>query len=326
MNSAIKSVFSLLPDQASTYAVKVDLLYMFLVGVSVIFTILTAVLVIVFAVKYRRKSEADNPEPPHLDNKLELLCSGILLVLVMVMFGWGAALFFEGNKPPADAMEILVTGKQWMWKVQHPQGKREINELHVPAGQPIKLNMTSEDVIHSFFIPAFRVKNDALPGRYTAIWFNATKPGSYNLFCAEYCGTEHSYMGGWVHVVSQADYEKWVRGASVVQDSPVVAGGKLFAKFGCATCHADMPGLPAAARGPSLAGIYGHEVEFADGTKTVVDDAYLRESIVNSQAKLVKGFLPIMPAFQGLITEEQVMQLIAYIKSLTASGGTGGNG
>ena len=319
MNSAIKSVFSLLPDQASTYAVKVDLLYMFLVGVSVIFTILTAVLVIVFAVKYRRKSEADNPEPPHLDNKLELLCSGILLVLVMVMFGWGAALFFEGNKPPADAMEILVTGKQWMWKVQHPQGKREINELHVPAGQPIKLNMTSEDVIHSFFIPAFRVKNDALPGRYTAIWFNATKPGSYNLFCAEYCGTEHSYMGGWVHVVSQADYEKWVRGAAATTESPAAAGAKLFTKLACITCHSGAPGQ----LGPNLAGVYGHKVKIKGGGEVVADEAYLRESILNSQAKIVEGYLPVMPVFKGQVTEEQVMQLIAYIKTLSGGEGTG---
>ncbi len=314
------SIFSLLPEQASEFAAKIDLLYVFLVLISAFFTVLTAVLVITFVVKYRRKSDDDNPLPPHADSRLEVLCSIVLLVLTMVMFFWGARLYFEGNRPPSDAMEILVTGKQWMWKLQHPQGKREINELHVPVGQPVKLTMTSEDVIHSFFIPALRVKNDVLPGRFTTVWFNATKPGKYRLFCTEYCGTEHSYMGGWVHVMPQADYELWVRGASATEESPVAAGARLFATYGCNTCHASDSG----ARGPNLNGVYGHKQVLADGTEVIADDDYIRESILNSQAKIVAGYAPIMPLFKGLISDDQVVQLLAYVKSLSKSSeGTG---
>ena len=308
----MNSIFSLLPPQASEFAAKIDSLYVFLVLISVFFTILTAVLVIGFAVKYRRKSEKEMPEPPHESSKLEILCGGILLVLVMLMFFWGAKLFFEGNRPPSDAMEILVTGKQWMWKLQHPQGKREINELHVPMGENIRLTMTSEDVIHSFFIPALRVKNDVLPGRYTTVWFNATKPGKYRLFCTEYCGTEHSYMGGWVYVMRPAEYEAWVRGAGATTESPVAAGAKLFTSLGCVTCHAGDSGV----RGPNLTGVYGSKQVLMDGKEVIADEEYIRESIINSQAKIVAGYPPIMPLFKGLISEDQLMQLVAYIKSL----------
>jgi cytochrome c oxidase subunit 2 len=186
-------------------------------------------------------------------------------------------------------------------------------------GQPIKLTMTSEDVIHDFFIPAFRTKNDVLPGRYTSIWFKPTKLGKYRLFCAEYCGTEHSYMNGWVHVLSQADYERWVRGASAVQESPVIAGGRLFNQLGCATCHSAGSGQ----LGPDLAGLFGHEVKLADGSTVVADEEYIRESIINAQAKIVAGFAPVMPLFKGLVSEEQLMQIIAYIKSLSPPTGTG---
>jgi cytochrome c oxidase subunit 2 len=250
---------------------------------------------------------------------LEYLCSIVLLVLCAVLFWWGAVLFLEGNTPPKDAMEIYVTGKQWMWKAQHPQGKREINELHVPLGQSVKLTMTSEDVIHDFFIPAFRAKNDVLPGRYTSIWFKPTMLGKYRLYCAEYCGTEHSFMGGWVYVVPQAEYERWQRGASAVEESPVVAGAKLFTQLGCATCH----NADSGARGPNLNGLVGSQVELQDGTTVTADDSYVRESIVNSQAKIVAGFDPLMPIFQGLLSEDQLAQIVAYIKSLSKTEGTG---
>ena len=319
MSNSLHTVFSLLPEQASTSAASIDNLYLFIGGVSVFFLVLTTVLVVLFAVKYRRRSEDEVPEPPHQDNKLEIIASLVLFVLVMIMFFWGSKVYFQFNRPPADAMEILVVGKQWMWKLQHPTGKREINELHIPVGQPVKLTMTSEDVIHSFYVPAFRVKNDAVPGRYTTVWFEATKVGDYHLFCAEYCGTEHSFMGGWVHVLTAADYEKWLRGASGPTESPAAAGAKLFTKLGCVTCH----NSATVALGPDLAGIYGHKVEFTDGTSAIVDDAYLRESILNSQAKIVKGFQPVMPLFKGMITEEQLMQVIAYVKSLTPAGGAG---
>ncbi len=313
MDSA-RNIFSILPEQASTFAGKVDAIYVFLNLVSAFFTILTIVLVVVFVIRYRRRSPEDNPTPPHADSKLEILCAGVLMVLMLVMFWWGAKVFFEGNTPPKDAMEIYVTGKQWMWKIQHPSGRREINELHIPINQATKLTMTSEDVIHSFFIPAFRTKNDVVPGRYTTIWFKPTKVGKYRLFCAEYCGTEHSYMGGWVYVMSQADYELWQRGASTVQESPAVAGAKVFAAQGCATCHTELPG----ALGPNLNGLFGSQVELTDGTRVTADEGYIHESIVNSQAKIVAGYAPVMPMYGTVLSEEQVSLLVAYVKSLAA--------
>lgn len=313
----MNNVFKLLPEQASTVAGQIDALYVFLVAISVFFTILTAVLVVLFAVKYRRRSESAVPEQPHEDSTLEILCGSVLLVLTLAIFGWGAKIFFDNNKAPADAMEILVVGKQWMWKLQHATGKREINELHVPVGQPVQLTMTSEDVIHSFFIPAFRVKQDVLPGRYTKVWFEATKPGRYNLFCTEYCGTDHSRMGGYVYALAPAEYERWLRGASATPETPVEAGARLFTQLGCATCHSG----GSAQLGPNLAGVYGHTVKLMDGSEVVADDAYLRESILNSQAKIVAGFAPVMPLFKGMISEDQVLNLLAYIKSLSPPAG-----
>jgi cytochrome c oxidase subunit 2 len=313
----MNKTFSLLPEQASTVAGQIDALYLFLVAVSVFFTILTAALLILFVVRYRRRSEDEVPAPPHEDSTMEILVGSVLLVLVLVMFGWGAKVFFDNNRPPADAMEILVVGKQWMWKLQHGTGKREINELHVPVGQPIVLTMTSEDVIHSFYVPAFRIKQDVVPGRYTRVWFEATKVGQYHLFCTEYCGTEHSRMGGWVHVMAPADYERWLRGAGAAAETPVEAGTRLFTQLGCVTCHNAGSG----ALGPNLAGVYGHTVKLMDGTEVVADEDYLRESILNSQAKIVAGFAPVMPLFKGLISEDQLLQLMAYIKSLGGSGG-----
>lgn len=313
----MNNVFKLLPEQASTVAGQIDALYVFLVAISVFFTILTAVLVVLFAVKYRRRTEHEVPEQPHEDSKLEILCGSVLLVLVLVIFGWGAKIFFDNNKAPSDAMEILVVGKQWMWKLQHPNGKREINTLHVPVGQPIQLTMTSEDVIHSFFIPAFRVKQDVVPGRYTKVWFEATKPGQYHLFCTEYCGTEHSKMVGYVQAMPPADYERWLRGASGAAETPVEAGARLYTQLGCATCHNAGSGQ----LGPNLAGVAGHTVKLTDGTEVVADDEYLRESILNSQAKIVAGYAPVMPLFKGMISEDQVLNLIAYIKSLSPAAG-----
>jgi cytochrome c oxidase subunit 2 len=305
------SVFSLLPEQASTFAGKVDALYLFLMAVSVFFTLLTAALVILFAAKYRRRSDADQPAPPHADNRIEIVCSAVLLVLVMVMFGWGASLFVKQSRPPAGAMEILVTGKQWMWKIQHPQGKREIDELHVPVGQPIRLTMTSEDVIHSFYVPAFRVKADVLPGRYTSLWFEPTKVGRYHLFCAEYCGTKHSGMIGSVVVMPQEDYQAWL-GGGAAEGTLAQRGERLFTQLACVTCHAGGDSQ----RGPVLNGLYGSTVELASGETVKADADYIRESILNPTAKIVKGFAPIMPTFQGQVTEEQLLSLAEYIKAL----------
>jgi cytochrome c oxidase subunit 2 len=322
----------LFPEQASTLAPEVDHLFFFLVGVSAFFSILIASLVVFFSIRYRRRSESELPRPIHGSLKLEVLWSVIPFCITMVMFFWGSSVYLNVSRPPDDALEVFVVGKQWMWKLQHMEGRREINELHVPVGRAVKLTMTSEDVIHSFYVPAFRIKADVVPGRYTTTWFEATKPGSYHLFCAEYCGTEHSRMIGRVVAMDRAAYEKWLAGveagiqpAAVRGASPERAGEELFTQLGCVACHRGQPGAP----GPNLAGLFGKQVELSDGRTVVADEAYVRESIVNPLAKVVKGFAPVMPTFQTRVNEEQLFQLVQYVKSLraeaaAADGGRGG--
>jgi cytochrome c oxidase subunit 2 len=303
--------FPLFPQQASEQAGQVDAVYFFMVAVTAFFSLLIAALVVFFAAKYRRRHDDEVGVAIHGSLPLELLWTFVPLGITMVMFGWGAKVFYDLYRPPAGAMEIFIVGKQWMWKAQHMEGQREINELHVPIGRPVKLIMGSEDVLHSYYIPAFRVKADVIPGRYNTMWFTATTPGRYHLFCAEYCGTKHSGMIGSVIAMEPSDFQAWLGGGRT-EDSPAAAGAKLFTDLTCNTCHtADAQG-----RGPLLAGIYGHQVELQGGATVVADDAYLRESIVNPQAKIVAGYQPIMPTFQGLVTEEQILQLIAYIRSL----------
>jgi cytochrome c oxidase subunit 2 len=269
--------------------------------------------VIFFGIRYRRRAGDGTPAPPAHALALEIGWTVIPLAIVMVIFVWSASVYFHISRPPDDAMNILVTGKRWMWKLQHLNGRREINELHVPAGRPVRLTMTSEDVIHSFYIPAFRTKADVFPGRYSTVWFEATKPGRYHLFCAEYCGTKHSEMGGWVVVMEPAEFQAWLAGSDPGDASPVAAGEKLFTSLGCATCHRkDSKG-----RGPVLDGLIGKQVELADGSKVTADAAYLRESIVNPNAKLVTGYQAIMPTFRGLVNEEGILALVEYIKTLT---------
>lgn len=300
------------PEQASTFASDLDNLYFFLVAVSVFFVVAIGLAIVVLALRYNRKKELDKGDDVHGNNVLEIVWSVVPLILAMVMFFWGARLYFDYSKAPEDSMELLVTGKQWMWKIQHSNGKREVNALTIPVGRPIQLTMTSEDVIHSFFIPAFRTKSDVVPGRYTKTWFTPTKVGRYHLFCAEYCGTEHSQMVGFVNVLNPTDYEMWLTDGTASTISPEEAGSKLFAELGCATCH--MGG--ANAQGPSIAKVYGQEREFTDGSIELADDNYLRNSILNPQQKIVKGYYPIMPTFKGIVSETQLMQLIAYIKSV----------
>jgi cytochrome c oxidase subunit 2 len=300
------------PEAASTQAGQVDALYFFLVAVSAFFAGLIAILVTVFAVRFRRRRQDEVGAAIHGSIALELLWTIIPLGIAMVMFVWGAKVFFHLTRPPKGAMEVYVVGKQWMWKLQHMDGAREINELHVPIGQPVKLIMGSEDVIHSFFLPAFRVKADVIPGRYNTLWFTATKPGRYHIFCTQYCGTKHSNMIGWVTAMEPADYQAWLSSSAsglTMADN----GAKLFQDLACSSCHAEGP---AGQRGPSLRGAYGKPVQLASGQTTVMDDAYVRESIVNPQAKVVAGFQPIMPTYQGLVDEDQLLQLIAYVKSL----------
>ncbi len=307
--------FPFFPQQASEQAAQVDALYFFLLAVAAFFGLLIAVLVVVFAVKFHRKRPDEVGEAIHGSIPLELLWTFIPLGITMVMFVWGAQVFFHMTRPPRGAMEIYVVGKQWMWKLQHMDGAREINELHVPVGRPVKLIMGSEDVIHSFFIPDFRVKADVIPGRYNTLWFTASRPGRYHIFCTQYCGTKHSAMIGWVTAMEPADYQTWLSGGSS-GGSMADAGAKLFQDLTCVTCHLET----SQGRGPVLKGAYGNPVHLQNGATVVMDDAYIRESILRPQEKVVAGFQPIMPTFQGLVTEEQLLQLIAYIKSLGSSG------
>ena len=290
---------------------RVDALFYFLIAVSVFFATLIFVLIVVFAIKYRRRNEDDRPQAIPGNLRLEILWTTIPLALTMVMFVWGAKLFFVTYYPPRDALEITVVAKQWMWKVQHPEGQSEINELHIPASRPIKLVMTSQDVIHDFFVPAFRVKKDVLPGRYTTLWFEATKPGSYRLFCAQYCGTQHSGMVGRIIVMEPTEFQTWLSGGAA-GISMASAGEKLFQKLGCVTCHLSND----SGRGPSLVGVFGKKVQLEAGRSATADETYIRESILNPQAKVVAGFQPIMPTFKGLISEDGITQIIAYLKSL----------
>jgi cytochrome c oxidase subunit II len=308
--------FPLFPQRASIQAGQVDAIYFFMVSVTAFFSLLIAGLIVFFAVKYRRRQDDEVGVAIHGSLALELLWTIIPFIISMGMFAWGAKVFFDLYRVPAGAMEIFVVGKQWMWKVQHMSGQREINELHVPVGRPVKLIMGSEDVLHSYYIPAFRVKADVIPGRFNTLWFQATKPGVYHLFCAEYCGTRHSGMIGSVVALGPSEFQEWLSGGPV-SDSPAAAGEKLFQSLACNTCHTQ----GAQGRGPVLTNLVGHEVELQGGGKVVVDDAYIRESIVLPQAKVVAGFQPIMPTFQGLVTEEQLLQLIAYVKSLSTPGG-----
>jgi len=303
----------LFPEQASTLASEVDALYLTFLGISIFFGLLVAGLVIFFAIRYRRRAEDEIGRPEKAGIWLEITWSVIPLAILLGMFAWGAKVYIGAFRPPSDAVEYFVTAKQWMWKFQHPQGNREINELHVPVGQAIRLTMTSEDVIHSFFVPAFRVKADVLPGRYTTLWFEATKVGTYHLFCAEYCGAEHSKMGGTITVMEPADYEMWLAGRDT-GPSVIASGQELFRVKACSTCHRP----DSATLAPILHGLFGEEVELEDGSTQIVDENYLRESIMNPIAKLVKGYKPLMPTYQGQITEEEVLQLIGYIKSLAS--------
>jgi cytochrome c oxidase subunit 2 len=297
----------------------VDRLYLFMVWLSLALTLLVAGLVIYFAVKYRRQNvRVDRTQKP-TSIRMELSWMAMSLPILMFIFGWGAKVCFFLVRPPAGAMPITVVAKQWMWKFQHAEGRREIDTLHVPINQPVKVTMVSQDVIHSFFVPAFRIKQDVLPGRYTNAWFEATKPGEYRLYCAEYCGTNHSRMVGRVIAQTPGDFANWLAGASGSEEPPAVIGERLFEQLQCATCH--RPGASGQAqRGPSLEGLFQRPVTLVNGQTVTADDGYLRESMLRPAAKVVAGYQQIMPTFEGQVSEEGVLNLIAYIKSLGSQG------
>jgi len=303
------SSFPLFPDQASVSAQRVDAVYFALLAISAFFVLLIFVLIIYFAVKYRRGAKVDRVIRRTDYLKLELTWIIIPLLISFGIFGWAAKVYFDLRTPPDDALEIYVVGKQWMWKIQHPNGVREIDELHIPLGRTIKLTMTSQDVIHSFFIPAFRIKQDVLPGRYTSEWFKATKVGEYHLFCAEYCGTSHSGMVGKVVVMDPMEYERWLL-QGTARESMAASGEMLYTKLSCGTCH--KPG----GRGPDLAGLYSSQIQLEGGETVTADREYLRESIINPMAKIAKGYPRMMPTYRTQLTEDQVNELIEFIKSM----------
>ena len=289
---------------------SVDALFVFLLAVSLLMTVAIFTLILVFAVIYRRRPGV-RAEPIEGSTPLELTWSIIPMGIFLFIFAWGAIIYFRERTPPNGAATVYVVAKQWMWKLQHEGGQREINELHVPVGRDVKMIMTSQDVIHSFYVPAFRIKQDVLPGRYTTAWFRATKAGTYHLFCAEYCGTQHSGMIGQIVVMDPAEYEAWLGGGGS-SGSLASNGLTLFSQLGCSTCHrSDSQG-----RGPNLVGVFGRPVLLEDGRTVVADENYIRESILSPSAKIVNGYKPIMPVFQGLVSDEQLNALVEYVKSL----------
>jgi len=304
--------FPLFPEQASTVAKSVDALFAFLCVLTGSVSLLVFITIFFLAIKYRRTPTnelAQDYEPPHL---LELAWIVIPSIIFVGIFVWGSWLYFHLSRVPDHAIDIYATGKQWMWKFQHPTGQREINTLHVPVNRPIRITMASEDVIHSLYFPYFRVKADVLPSRYRTMWFQATKTGKFHIFCAEYCGTLHSGMIGWVEVMEPTEYQRWLAGGS--EGSLASQGEKLFQKLACNTCHTN----DATGRGPVLAGLYGNDVMLSDNSVVKADDNYIRESILNPKAKVAKGFSPIMPVFQGQVNEDDLLKLLAYVRSLGA--------
>ena len=332
------------PTQASSLAPRIDAVFFVLMAITVFFTVLIGFLVMFFAIRYRKGAQVDRSHALSTSFALEAAWIGVPLVIVLGIFAIGTQVFFEMFNPPKDATPIYVVGKQWMWKIQHPQGRTEINEIHLPAGRPVRLIMTSQDVIHSFFIPAFRMKQDVVPGRLTQEWFEPLKVGRYHLFCAEYCGTEHSKMGGWAVVMEPTDYERWLKGStdengagsSDAGPSMALSGARLFQKYHCSGCH----GANSEFRAPKLAGVYGGQVPLMgpngkDVSFVVADDKYIRDSILLPQSQIVAGFgtedpksqngtgyKSVMPSYKDVLKEDEVLQLMEYIKSIGRKEGT----
>jgi len=304
--------FQVIPDMASNFSMDVDILYGFLVAVALIFSTLICVLVIGFGIYYRRGAKVDRTIETH-SNVQELIWASVPFVLVMIMFSWGAVVFFDMKTPPENTLDIEVVGKQWMWKIQHAEGRTEINSLHVPLGQAIRLRMISEDVIHSFYVPAFRLKQDVLPAYFSQLWFTPTKTGTFHLFCAEYCGTEHSLMKGTVTVMDPQEYSQWL--SEKTGDGPVQTGEKLFTQFSCDGCHK----TDGTGNGPSLAGIFGKVRPLNGGGAAQADEQYLRDAILNPHKQVLTGYKSLMPSFQGQLTESDALAIIAYLKANSQS-------
>lgn len=310
------------PDSASSVSHEVNALFITLLVLCGIVAVAIAAFLIYSAIRYHRRGENEMGDQTRNNIPLEATWIVTPLVLFMGMFVWGAKIYFDIERPPDDAIPMYAVGKQWMWKIQHPEGQREINELHIPVGKPVKLTMTSEDVIHSFFVPAFRTKQDVLPDRYTTTWFEAIKPGKYHLFCAEYCGTKHSGMIGWVYAMSPRDYQTWLaQGAP--EGSLASTGEKYFHQFGCANCHH----FDSQGRCPDLRNLYMRPVQLTSGQTILADDSYIREKLHDPNAQIPWGFSPgVMPNFTGVLSEEEIVALISYIKALGSEPGAASNG
>lgn len=308
--------FPLHPARASSLATSVDILFYAWLALAGLVTFAIALLIVWFAVKYRHGSRANRDmasgaELRRQSHRIEIAWIVTPLVLFAVMFAWAADLYYVHAAPPANATEVYVVGKQWMWKLEHAGGRREIDELHVPAGRPIKLIMTSQDVIHSFFMPVFRIKQDVLPGRYTMLWFTATRPGDYHVFCSQYCGTDHARMIGHVVVMEPAAFARWLASGNGSQ-SMAQEGAARFRQYGCSGCH----GASASVHAPKLEGLFGRRVQLSDGSSVVADERYLHDSVMLPRKDVVAGYEPIMPSFQGQIAEDDLLDIIEYIKSL----------
>jgi cytochrome c oxidase subunit 2 len=303
--------FPLFPDQASAVAWRVDLVFLFELGIAAFFTALICVLILFYAIKYRRRSRADRSNVQTTNLKLEVVWIAVPMAISLAFFFLAAILYYQMYESPPNAPEVYVLGRQWMWQIRHPGGKREINELHIPVDRPVRLLMTSQDVIHSFYVPAFRVKQDVLPGRYTSLWLQPNRTGTFHLFCAEYCGTKHSGMIGHVVVMDPTDYQRWLESGTT--GVPMAASGEqLFHSYGCSGCH----GVNATVRAPLLEGVFGHPVPLEGGSVVTADERYIRDSILLPMSQVVAGYKPVMPTFQGRIGEDDLLKIIAYIKSL----------
>ncbi|HEY5895373.1 MAG TPA: cytochrome c oxidase subunit II [Chthoniobacterales bacterium] len=298
---------------ASEMAPQMDALFMGLLVISSLVAFAVAGFIVVFGIRYRRGSTADRTPGHGSTMPIEIAWTAVPLAIFVALFVWAAVLYFQMARPPANSVEVHVVAKQWMWKVQHPGGRREINELHVPLGRPVVLVMISQDVIHSFYVPAFRIKQDVLPGRYTRQWFIPNRIGRYHLFCAEYCGTDHSRMIGTVTVMQPPEYARWQETGDVGTSMAAVGRG-LFMSRGCSGCHSVRSAISA----PLLDGVYGKPVALSDGATVIADEGYIRDSILLPNKQIAAGYSPVMPTFQGQLGEEEVAQLIAYIRSLTA--------
>ncbi len=307
-------ILQVLPESASTIAPQVDAIFWGLLAISAVMTLGLFVAITIFLIRYRHTSDADRTLTRLSPTYLEVTWTAIPILIFIGLFVWGAGVFARASKPPANALPIYVVGLQWYWDVTHENGRHEIGDLHVPVGEPVQLIMTATDVIHDYYVPALRIQRNAMPGKYTTQWFTVTKPGKYRIFCNEYCGTKHGEMGGFVYAMRPEDYETWLGEQSGTgQESLAQTGARLFRQNSCSGCH----GANSAVHAPGLSGIYGHPVPLQDGEFVTADDQYLHDSILKPSSQIVAGYKPIMPNYTGQLTEQDVIALVAYIKSLS---------